>query len=202
MRYMYDSTNVQELPTNAQLVGVYANGDYFATPAQLQAHCPTSIPVWIDVNGSDPGAYVLDVEQFDATPQQAPGWIKAGSHNGRRPTIYCSRDTVAAVYSACSAEGLSSPEDYDMWIATLDGTTTWTNPLTGQQDQELSTVPGVVAVQYEPGSAYDISYVYDAYWPEYPPAPTPPKPAPTLTRLSIEAFYSDGTSKVLSNIDL
>jgi hypothetical protein len=189
MRYMYDSTTVGSLPSNAKMVAVYANGRFFAKPADVQSQCPAAEVVWIDVNGSDPGAYVLDVENGDATAGQCYRWIKGGSHNGRKPTIYCSRDTIEAVWAAVSAAGGA---DYALWVATLDGTTKWNG-------RELSTVPGVVAVQVQGAAALgfnaDLSYVYDSTWPLYPAVVAPPKPV--LAKVQSVLSYSDGTVRTV-----
>jgi hypothetical protein len=50
--------------------------------------------LWIDTNGSDPGANALDVEPGDATPSGAARWVKA------RLNAY--RDQLAVVYTMLS----------------------------------------------------------------------------------------------------
>lgn len=162
-RTMGDATTLANIPLSVQLVGVYRNGRYAADPSYLNTLFPLAkyVHVWIDVNGSCPeSAQVLDVERYDATPAQAPGWIKARRKvvHTSLPTLYCNRDTLPAVLGECAAEGLIAAEHYQLWIATLDNSTTWNG-------RELRTIPGVVAVQLETvGGAWDRSKVYDDKW--------------------------------------
>lgn len=171
-RIMYDSTSVADIPLTTDLAAAYGNG-VFADVAGLNARFPDrSKHVLIDVNGSDAlFCDVLDVEYGNATPAQARPWIQQRLAAGRRATVYCNRDTIPAVWAACA--GLS----YNLWIATLDGTTTWNG-------RELSSVAGVVAVQYQgqaqTGIHADKSLVYDDSWPAVRQPPQPPKPVQAL----------------------
>jgi hypothetical protein len=161
---MGDSTVVANIPLTVQLVGVYRNGSYAADQATVAARFPANryVIVWIDVDGSHAGsAQVLDVEIGDASPQSAPGWIKArrAAVHTSLPTIYCNRSTLPSVLAACTAQELTAGEHYQLWISTLDGTETWNG-------HQLRTVPGVVAVQVEGGmtAAWDRSIVYNPHW--------------------------------------
>lgn len=163
MRIMGDATTLANIPQSVQLVGCYRNGLYAADPNHLNQLFPLSryVHVWIDVNGSCPeSAQVLDVEKYDATPQQAPGWVKARRKvvHTSLPTIYCDRDTLPHVLAECAAEGLIAGQHYQLWIATLDLSETWNGV-------PLKTVPGIVAVQVETvNGAWDRSKVYDDRW--------------------------------------
>jgi hypothetical protein len=202
-RYMYDSTILQDIPHSAQLVGVYGNGRYAVNISELNELFPDhSTHVLIDVSGTDAEfCDVLDVESGDATPEMCPAWIRQRLSAGRHATIYCARDTIPAIRATCT--GL----DYLLWVATLDGTTTY-------DGTELSTLPGVVAVQYEgilqTGINADKSVVYDEYWPLKPKSVTT-KPvttfvvngqlttslAPrTVEKLTVTVSYSDGSEQV------
>jgi hypothetical protein len=179
MRLGRDSTTLADIPVaGTQLVMVYANGLYRVLLQDVVAHFGPSMPVvWIDVNGSDVYADVLDVETGDATPAGAVVWVKAKllTKPVYPPVIYCNRATLTPLFNAMGAAGLHVGTHFRLWVATLDGTRT------------VPDMTGVTAVQYagEPqtGHHYDESIVYDDAWKAAAPAPKPapapaPKPAP------------------------
>jgi hypothetical protein len=69
---VYDSVKPETLP-HGKAAAVYVNGAYAAFPSQLGG---LHSVLWIDTNGSDPAADVLDVEPGDATPAGAAHWVK------------------------------------------------------------------------------------------------------------------------------
>ena len=69
---VYDSVKPETLP-HGKAAAVYVNGAYAAFPRQLGG---LRSVLWIDTNGSDPAANVLDVEPGDATPAGAAHWVK------------------------------------------------------------------------------------------------------------------------------
>jgi hypothetical protein len=69
---IYDSVKPSTLPAG-KAAAVYVNGTFAAFPSQLSG---LSAVLWIDTNGSDPAANVLDVEPGDATPARAAQWVK------------------------------------------------------------------------------------------------------------------------------
>lgn len=152
---MFDSTQPYQIPQGARVVAPYRNGLYAWSAAQLDYHAAAA-KAFIDVLAADaPGCAVLDVERYDARPQDAPGWLRqkpAGSG-----CIYCSSDTLPAVTAQCA--GLA----YFIWLATLDGTVC----LTGA---DLDLPPGVTlaAVQGWPqallGFPADLSVILSADW--------------------------------------
>jgi hypothetical protein len=139
-----------DIPAGAKLRALYVNGRFATRPATYGRG-----RVWIDVNGSAPhAAFWLDVERFDATPGQVPGWLderrRAGFGTGG---IYCDRSTLPAVTAA------AGDRPHYLWIATLDGTVNVAVPETGH----------LVAVQAYPASMLgpdaDLSIVVDEpYW--------------------------------------
>jgi len=178
-----DSTTAADIPlAGLQVVMGYGNGRFAWTPADWARFPATVARVRIDVNGTDPQACgVLDVESGDATPAQAPAWVKTRKALGAGPhgrTIYTSRSLLAAVDETMKAAGLERVTDYTLWVATLDGTRT------------LPSMTGVVAVQYageaQTGGHYDQSAVYDDAW---HPAPVvvPPKPPSWQARALAQA---------------
>jgi hypothetical protein len=165
---MGDSTRLESIPLSVQIAAVYRNGLYAARPADVAGRFPASryVVVWIDVNGSAPeSCQILDVERYDASPEQAPGWIRrrrALVHTSL-PTVYCDRSTLTAVQLHCGAAGLKSGTDYQLWISTLDGTTTLDGTPSGRP---LLSIPGVVAIQLHggPSAPWDQSTVYNDRW--------------------------------------
>lgn len=145
---MYDSTDATAIPADAEMVAGYVDGR-FVWPQAWWDRFPNATKVRIAVFASTNDGTVLDVENGDATPAQAPRWLQNRLAAGEsRPTIYCSRDARDAVEAAC--QGIQ----HDLWIGTLDGT---------------ENIPGTVAVQYA-GTAithadFDLSIVTDDTWP-------------------------------------
>ena len=138
---VYDSVTPGTLPSD-QAAAVYATGAYAASSSQVAGHHSV---LWIDANGSDPNANVLDVEPGDATPAGAATWVQA--HMKAQPhseaIIYTMRSDWSAVQDAVG--GLPSWEQSHVryWIADPTG--------------YAHVVPGSSATQWYWGSNYDIS---------------------------------------------
>jgi hypothetical protein len=138
---IYDSVTPGTLPSD-QAAAVYADGAYAASSSQMSGHHSV---LWIDANGSDPNANVLDVEPGDATPAGAATWVQA--HLSAQPhseaIIYTMRSDWSAVQDAVG--GLPSWEQSHVkyWIADPTGSP--------------HVVPGSSATQWYWGSNYDIS---------------------------------------------
>lgn len=158
MRTMYDSVTPSAIPTNAALVAGYVDGAY-AWSAANWARFPNSVKVRIAVFPRTNDGHVLDVEQGDATPAQAPGWVTMRRAAGVDPSIYCDASTWPSVVSAFASAGVAAPH---YWIAHYDGS--------------AALPAGAVAKQYNDppasGGNYDISVVAD-YWPGVDPSPGP-----------------------------
>jgi hypothetical protein len=158
-RIMRDSTSAADIPADTPMVAGYVDGRYAWSAADWQRF-PHAVRVGIAVHAWTNQGDVLDVEQGDATPAQAPGWVGARRAAGAvRPTIYCNRGNVGAVADALHAAGVD-PAHCAIWLATLDGT----------------VVDGVTAHGYEiaacqsrgaaqTGGHYDESIVFDDVWP-------------------------------------
>jgi hypothetical protein len=138
---MYDSVTPGAIPAS-QPAAVYADGAYAASSSEMSGHHSV---LWIDTNGSDPNANVLDVEPGDATPAGAAQWVQA--HLSAQPhstaIIYTMRSDWSAVQAAVG--GLPSWEQSHVryWIADPTGVP--------------HVVPGSSATQWYWGSSYDIS---------------------------------------------
>ena len=138
---IYDSVTPGNLP-HGKVAAVYTNGAYAASPAQVAGHKSV---LWIDTNGSNPGATVLDVEPGDATPHGAAVWVQQRLH--KHP------HSVAIVYTMRSAW-----QDVKDNVAHLpkwqqDKVRYWIADPTGVQHM----VPGADATQWYWGANIDVS---------------------------------------------
>lgn len=160
-RYAIDTIarngQVPNLPSSVKLPGIgtvpislkfgYVNGLYYWHSIFPDA--------WIDVNGSDPKADILDVEKGDATPDRCPTWAKDHNKAGTDfpAVIYCNRSNLTPVFNAMDAAGLHIARDFYTFVSTLDGTL------------RLPDMTGVVAVQAfgaaQLGFNADVSLVYN-----------------------------------------
>lgn len=140
---MRDSTRAGLIPPGTPVVAGYGDGIY-AWSAADWALFPRAVKLSIVVNAEHAGD-ILDVERYDATPEDIPGWCERFDRPGRRaPTIYCSRSAWLDCQRAAGVRRV------DWWISTLDGTT---------------SVAGAVAVQYaDHGGWYDESTILDPTW--------------------------------------
>jgi len=182
---MYDGINTlaagiaHDFP-NAQMVAGYLTGQYAWTAAEW-ALFPRAAHVTIVTTAGANAGDVLDVEQGDASPDQAQAWIALRKRSGLyRPTIYCSLSVVPAVRQGTGPYILG--KDYDLWVAKWDGTTTLPYPL-------------AVAKQEASDARKDTSVVYDDLWP-HRSVPVPPKPG--ITSVLMTAHYSDGSAKTVN----
>jgi len=139
---LYDSVTPSSLPSSSMAVAVYANGHYAAQPSQVGKR---GLTLWIDTNGSDPHADVLDVEPGDATPTQAAAWVqqKLNASPNSTAIIYTMRSDWGAVQAAVSQLAWWMPSHTKYWIADPTGVP--------------HIVPGSQATQWYWGQNYDIS---------------------------------------------
>lgn len=167
MRVMLDGISEPDVAAavtrlRAAIVSGYVGGrwpDYNALVAGL----PGLRHVSIAVNDQET-AVVLDVEKGDASPQQAPGWVRRMRAAGiQYPVVYMNDSTWQTVKDEFAAQGVAPPL---YWVALYDG---------------IAVVPaGAVAKQHTNTAGYDVSAALD-YWPGVDPAPTPPPvPVPVL----------------------
>jgi hypothetical protein len=155
--------------------------------------------VWIDVNGSDPRAHVVDCENGDATPDQTVPWAK--EHNALKTefpaVIYCDRSNLTPVFNAMNGAGLKVARDFFLWIATLDGT------------ESVRDMTGVVAIQAfgsaDLGFNADLSVVYNDNFPHGAPAPVSGpfrKSVPSGNTLSLDRIVANRNGDLHTIIDL
>jgi hypothetical protein len=167
---MYDAVDLAAIPDDADLVGAYVNGrwpTYAAAVARFGAAKVVSIAVSAtDGAGDWVEADVLDVENGDADPVDAPGWTQAMRALKRQVIAnYFSLDRGPAVNDAFAVQGVAR---CDSWVAD------WTG--------EEHLVPGSVSTQYanppKSGGNFDVSLT-NGVWPNVSapgpiPAPSPP----------------------------
>jgi hypothetical protein len=167
-RIMYDAVDPNHIPKGAAIVAGYIGGAW-PTFSRLALMFPNAVKVSIAVNATH-DADVLDVEQGDATPAQAPEWVLRQRILGGVPTVYCSTSVWASVVRAFEAEKVALPL---WWEAHYDG-----KPVLSPNSVAKQYTDGITpsnAPNRVPGC--DTSVVAD-YWPGVDKAPTHPIPGP------------------------
>lgn len=160
-RRMADSIYSVNIPVGVfPLVAGYINGPISQwSAADWARHAGHSILVRITVFASRTGrdVHMLDVEKGDATPEQAPGWVKTQRALGAADTVYCSEALWPAVRAAFTAQGVAQPPYV---VAAYPGEHDATgNPL----------IPaGAIGHQWIDRGPYDESVVAD-HWPGVDP---------------------------------
>ena len=165
MFVMFDSVNVQEIPslanTNRDAVAGYVDG-LFRNEQEVIAHDPQAHHLSIAVFATDV-ADCLDIENGDATPEQAPAWWHhATMHGIWRPCLYASLSVIPDVVHHLEAAGIHR-SSYRLWSAHY----------TGQPHVE----PGTDATQWTDralGRNLDESLCLDTFFPSHPRAKKSP----------------------------
>jgi len=116
---IYDSVTPSSLPSG-KAAAVYANGAYQASATQVAGHKSV---LWIDTNGSNPGANVLDVEPGDATPAGAAAWAqqRLAKHPDSVAIIYTMRSSWQDVKDHVAHLPKSQQDNVRYWIADPTG---------------------------------------------------------------------------------
>ncbi len=116
-RVMYDSVTVSEIPTSARAAAGYVGGSWPTFESgDLRRHLPRARLVSIAV-ASRHDAEALDVEPGDATPADAPAWVRRQqARDIPRPIVYASASEMVAVLAALAAAGIRR-EDVRVWTA-------------------------------------------------------------------------------------
>lgn len=152
---MADSVTPSILPPGFDLYAGYENGLY-ANVSQIQAMYPNTPVIGISVFASKNVGLCLDVENWDATPQQAPPWVLMRRASGvSNPWVYCSQAVWAQVQQEFVSQNVSPPL---WWIAAYPGP----GPV---------LYPGSIAHQWIDRGPYDESVVAD-FIPGVDPVPT------------------------------
>ncbi len=136
----YDSVTPSAIPAGHE-IATYADGPFAVSPSQVAGQKV----LWIDTNGSDPSANVLDVEPGDATPSQAATWAqqKLSADPNGTAIIYTMQSEWPATQSAVASLPSWMQSHVRWWIADPTG--------------YPHMVPGANATQWYWGQNYDIS---------------------------------------------
>ncbi len=136
----YDSVTPSAIPSGHE-IATYADGPFAVSPSQVAGQKV----LWIDTNGSDPSANVLDVEPGDATPSQAATWTqqKLSADPSATAIIYTMQSDWPATQSAIGTLPAWMQSHVRWWIADPTGSP--------------HMVPGANATQWYWGPNYDIS---------------------------------------------
>ena len=139
--HIWDSVTPSSLPAGHP-AAVYSNGAYAASAGQVTNHKSV---LWIDTNGSNPGANVLDVEPGDATPAGAAAWAQQRlvQHPHSVAIIYTMQSSWQAVKDNVAHLPKSQQDNVRYWIADPTGVD--------------HIVPGAAATQWYWGANIDIS---------------------------------------------
>jgi hypothetical protein len=137
----YDSIDPETVPAGAE-VATYATGAN-PTPASLVAGRKKVL--WIDTEGTDPQAQVIDVEPGCASPSQVPQWVQSHLTDdpGSVAIVYTTISEWSQVQQDVSALPASMQADIRWWIADPTG--------------YPHIVPGSQATQWYWGPNYDES---------------------------------------------
>lgn len=119
---MFDMADAStHIPTNnPTAVAGYIDGN-FQTYHALVARFPHAKHLAIAVFAGTNDGHCLDVETGDATPAQAPGWVRKRHAVGiARPIIYANASTMPAVIAALEHDTIKRDE-YLLWVAAYNG---------------------------------------------------------------------------------
>ena len=113
---MFDSVSLDQIPANAQAVAAYVDGR-FANSAEAADRFPHARILTIAVFAAH-DAEALDIEQGDATPDQAAAWYARQKARGiTRPCLYASAFVMdTEVIPALKAAGITPP-NVRLWSA-------------------------------------------------------------------------------------
>lgn len=189
---MYDSIYVASIPADAAAAAGYVDGTW-PTILELKAKLPHAHILSIAAFAVD-DADCLDVEQFDATPAEAPGWVKRQQGRGiYRPAVYASVSNVPAVLTALRAAGISRSE-VRIWSAHYTGVTHICGPSTCAFPGLTINCDGTQFTDASHGLPLDASLLLADFF-DGPPKP-PPRPHAGILQGDDMAFLPNGAGVV------
>ena len=86
---MYDSTNPNAIPFDAEMVAGYLDGKKSKWPDEAWGWFPNARMVGIVINPALNNGEVLDIEEFNWPAIAAPAWVQMRRDAGVEPTVYC-----------------------------------------------------------------------------------------------------------------
>ena len=157
MWVMYDSVTPGAIPAHAPAVAGYVGGKW-PTYAELVKRFPRAELLSIAVSSSE-DAECLDVENGDASVQEAPAWVDRQRQRGvERPAVYIEASKLAQLIQALEGRGIPRTA-YRLIVADWTGAphiypgsdaTQWTNAALGRNLDESLCVDGFFATQHGP----------------------------------------------------
>lgn len=114
-RAMFDSVDVAQIPASATAVAGYTGGSW-PTYWDLVKKFPHASVLDIAIVASY-DATCLDVEAGDATPAEAPAWVRRQHARGvRRPVVYCSVSAMDDLLAELERAGIKR-KSVRLWTA-------------------------------------------------------------------------------------
>jgi hypothetical protein len=155
-RTAVDAANPRSIPNglDTQLVGGYLTGTPGALWRGSWGMFPGKTLFTIDQGGAGSPVYtanVMDVEPECYRPKDIQNWMSHAT--AARPTVYCDRDDMPAVIAVW---------DGPIWLAA--------------PGLRTPPHPQVIGIQYMTGNGFDLSEIFDDYWPNHVPIPPTPEP--------------------------
>jgi hypothetical protein len=112
---MFDSTEVATIPKGAIAVAGYVGGKW-PTFHELVQRFKRARRLSIAIS-SDEDADCLDIETGDATPFDAPEWVRRQKRRGvAKPCLYANLSTMSVVISVLRNAGIHR-QDVKLWVA-------------------------------------------------------------------------------------
>lgn len=128
---MYDSVDISTIPKSAVAVAGYVGGLY-PTFHLLAKAFPHAKRMSIAINSSE-DADCLDIETGDATPADAPDWVRRQKRRGlAKPWLYSNLSTMPSVIAILREAGIHR-EDVYLWVAHYDGVSSIPGGFDGHQ---------------------------------------------------------------------
>lgn len=118
---MFDSVTPAEIPAKAEAVAGYVGGKWPTFTGLAKSH-PNAHRLSIAVTAAE-SADCLDVEKGDATPAQAPGWLKSSRAKEAatvKPVLYTSVSQADHLIRTCQEAGIPR-SSYLLWTAHYTG---------------------------------------------------------------------------------
>lgn len=155
-RSMFDAIDAAQLPAGALLYAGYVDGNWPSANA-ISERFPHVVVVRIAVSARTDDGAVLDVENGDATPEEAVNWVLMRRHAGADPTVYCNQSAWPQVRAAFATHDVPEPH---WWVARYVNDPSTPPPIPA----------GAIGIQYYDYGGYDASVIAD-YWPGVDPTP-------------------------------
>ena len=112
---MYDAVEVTQIPKTAEAVAGYTAGNW-PTYNELLKQFPKAHHVSIAI-AAKYDAQCLDIEAGDATPADAPSWVRRQhARNVKRPILYASLSVMPDVKQALFKDHIKRSE-FRLWVA-------------------------------------------------------------------------------------